>query len=150
MLVELEMFEQTCALIKPDLTAKKLVGKVISMIEQSDFEIVQMKKMTMTKKLAEKFYAVHAQKPFFNDVVAFMTSGPIIAMVLKKQDAVNAWRDLMGATNPEKAATGTIRSLFGTSVMENGTHGSDSRENAEKEIELLFQPQKESSAGGWL
>lgn len=142
------MFEKTCALIKPDLTAKKLVGKIISMIEQSNFEIEKMKKITMTKSMAEAFYAVHSEKPFFREVVDFMTSGPIIAMVLEKENAVNAWRDLMGATNPEKAAAGTIRALFGTSVMENGTHGSDSRENAGKEIALLFS--EESKSENWL
>lgn len=108
------------------------------MIEESGFNIAEMKKLTMSKELAESFYAVHADKPFFNDVVQFMTSGPIIAMVLEKDGAVAAWRDLMGATNPEQAQAGTIRALYGSNIQENGTHGSDSAENAGKEISLMF------------
>ena len=108
------------------------------MIEEAGFNIAQLKKLTMTKELAESFYAVHADKPFFNDVVQFMTSGPIIAMVLEKESSIAAWRDLMGATNPEQAESGTIRALFGSNIQENGTHGSDSAENAEKEISLVF------------
>lgn len=131
--------QRTCALIKPDLVAKKLTGKVISMIEENGFEIVGMQKFVMSRELAEEFYEIHEDKPFYNDIVEFMSSGPIIAMVLEKEDAVNAWRNLMGATNPSNAAAGTVRALYGKSIQENGTHGSDSQENAENEIYLIFE-----------
>lgn len=132
------MSEKTCALIKPDVTGKNVTGKVISMIEEAGFNIVQMKKMTMSQELAEQFYAVHAERPFFNDLVTFMTSGPIIAMCLEKDGAIGAWRDLMGETNPENAAQGTIRALYGSNIQENGTHGSDSAENAQTELGIIF------------
>lgn len=132
------MSDKTCALIKPDLVGKNCIGKVIAIIEENGFNIVKMQKLTMDQALAEDFYAVHADKPFFPEVVKFMTSGPIIAMELRKENAIKAWRDLMGATDPQKAAPGTIRALFGESIERNGTHGSDSSENAEREIDLIF------------
>ncbi len=130
--------ERTCALIKPDILSRKLVGKVISMIEENGFEIVEMKKLVFTRELVEKFYAVHADKPFFKGMVDAMSDKPIVALVLEKEDAIKAWRDLMGATNPANAKPGTIRATFGIDIEKNSTHGSDSVENARKEISLMF------------
>jgi len=101
----------------------------------------------MNQSLAEDFYAIHADKPFFPSVVNFMTSGPIIAMMLEKEGAIKAWRDLMGVTDPSKAAAGTIRALFGESIERNGTHGSDSAQSAEREINLLFN---DETSGFWV
>lgn len=130
--------EKTFAIIKPDAVKAKNSGKIIDLIEQNGFNIVELKKITLTQEQAKTFYAVHKEKPFFQEVVDFMCSGPVIVMALEKQDAVNSWRTLMGATNPEKADEGTIRKLFGTGIMTNATHGSDSAENAKIELEFFF------------
>ncbi len=131
--------EMTFAMIKPDATQKGFSGKIIDLIEHAGFEIVKMEKMCLPKGLVEAFYAVHKERSFFPEVVQFMTSGAVIALVLKKNNAVAEWRNLMGATNPSAAEEGTIRKLFGADVMRNATHGSDSAENAKIEIELIFQ-----------
>lgn len=130
--------ERTFAIIKPDAVAARSTGKIIDRIEQEGFLIKAMKKIDLQKDQAEKFYGVHKDKDFFNDLVSFMTSGPVVVMVLEKVNAVKAWRDLMGSTDPHKAAEWTLRQLFGTSISQNAVHGSDSLQNAEKEIAFFF------------
>ena len=132
------MVERTFAIIKPDAVAAKNAGKIIDMIEHNGFTIIRMEKRTFSKQDAEQFYAIHKERPFFGELVSFMTSGPVVIMVLEKENAVKAWRDLMGDTNPAKAAEGTIRKKFGTNIGENATHGSDSAENAKIEIKQFY------------
>jgi nucleoside-diphosphate kinase len=123
--------QKTFAIIKPDAVA---AGK----IEQSGFKIIAMKKLELTKEKAEEFYAAHKEKPFFNDLVSFITSGPIVVLVLEKNNGIQEWRNLMGSTEPEKANDGTLRKLFGTNVDKNAVHGSDSPEAAKNEIKMFF------------
>lgn len=130
--------EKTFAIIKPDACERKLVGKIISRIEEANFEIVAMKKMWLTKKEAEGFYAVHRGKPFFESLTNYMSSGPCIALVLKKENAIADWRKLMGATNPANAEEGTIRKEFAVDLEKNSVHGSDAKETAEYEIKYFF------------
>ena len=130
--------EQTLALIKPDAVAAGNSGKIIDLIEKNGFSIDRMEKGLLKKEHAENFYAVHKDKPFFGELTTFITSGPIIVMALRKDNAVNDWRTLMGATDPQKAADGTIRKLYGTSIGSNAVHGSDSAENAALELGLFF------------
>lgn len=130
--------ERTFAMIKPDAVANKHIGEIITAIEQASFNIVAMKKMQFSTALAEKFYAVHTGKPFFNDLVSYIASGPVIALILEKSDAIKAWRDLMGATDPLKASPGTIRKRFGKHIGANATHGSDAPETAATECKLIF------------
>jgi nucleoside-diphosphate kinase len=132
------MSEKTFAIIKPDAVAAKNSGKIIDRIEQEGFNIVAMKKLQLTTQQAEKFYEVHKARPFFAELVNFMTSGPVVVMVLEKTNAVQAWRDLMGSTDPKESAPKCIRRLFGTDKGKNATHGSDSIENAKIEIKLFF------------
>jgi nucleoside-diphosphate kinase len=132
------MIEKTFALIKPDAVAAKHVGEIIAMIEKAGFSIVRLEQRKITEDLAKKFYLIHAEKPFFGELVNFITSGPVIAMVLEKDNAVAGWRKLMGATDPQKAETGTVRKHFGSSIGENATHGSDAAETARQEIVLFF------------
>ena len=130
--------QRTFAIIKPDAVAAGNSGKIIDKIEQSEFKIIAMKKIQMTKEKAEEFYAVHKGKPFFAELVTFMTSGPVVVMVLEKENAIQAWRDLMGSTNPETATEGTLRKPFGTNIGQNAVHGSDAPETAKNEIKLFF------------
>src|SRR3990167_9188236 len=130
--------ERTFAIIKPDAVAAKNSGKIIDLIEANGFNVVKMQKANWSKADAEQFYAVHNERPFFGELVEFMTSGPVVMMVLEKNNAVSAWRDLMGATNPAQAADGTIRKLFGCSIGNNATHGSDAAETANLEIGQFF------------
>lgn len=130
--------EFTYAMIKPDAVGKNLTGKIIDVIENNGFEIVSLKKLHMGKADAEEFYAVHKERPFFGECVDFISSGPVVAMVLSKENAVLAWRDLMGATNPADAAEGTIRAMFGESIGNNATHGSDAVLTARQEIAQIF------------
>jgi nucleoside-diphosphate kinase len=130
--------EKTYAMIKPGALKAGHDKAIIDRIKQEGFSIVAMKKLQMTKDLAEQFYAVHKEKPFFSELVDSIISGPVIAMVLEKEDAITAWRDLMGVTDPAKAADGTIRKLYGVSIGENATHGSDAPETAATEISLIF------------
>lgn len=132
------MAQTTFAIIKPDAVKAKFAGKIIDRIEQEGFEIVGMKKMLISRELAEQFYAVHKERPFFGELVSFMTSGPVIVMALRKDNAILAWRELMGATDPLKANPGTLRRMFGANVGENATHGSDAPETAAQEIALFF------------
>lgn len=132
------MSERTFAMIKPDAVAAKNSGKIVDLIEQNGFTILGLRKMNIDKKKAEEFYAVHKERPFFGELVSFVTSGPVIVMALEKDNAVKAWRDLMGATDSRKADKGTIRNLFGTDIGKNAAHGSDSVENAKIELNLFF------------
>lgn len=132
------MVEKTLAIIKPHAVAGKNSGVVIDLIEKAGFDILRMQKIQLTKTQAEKFYAVHKEKPFFGGLVTNVTSGPAILMVLQKDNAIKAWRDFMGATDPLKAEPGTIRKLYGESIDFNVTHGSDSPENAVLEIRQFF------------
>jgi len=132
----------TLGIIKPDGVRRKLVGKIISRIEGSGLVIRGLKVLKLSKTDAQKFYAVHEGKPFFNSLVEFMTSGPIVVMVIGGHGAIERWRDLMGATDPAKAKYNTIRREFGTSVEKNVTHGSDAADTAKNEILFFFKEQE--------
>lgn len=132
------MMEKTLAIIKPDGVRSHVTGKIIDLIEQNGFSIVGMKKTQLSKQDAQAFYAVHKDRPFYNELVSFMTSGPVVVMALEKENAIAAWRTLMGATNPENAAPGTIRKLFGKSTGENVAHGSDAPQTALEEVAFFF------------
>jgi len=129
---------RTFTMIKPDAVKKGYIGPILNKINVAGFKIVSMKMTQLSKKDAELFYSIHKDRPFFNDLVAFMTSGPIVAAVLEKDNAVNDFRTLLGSTSPEEAAEGTIRKLFATSVGENAVHGSDSDENSVIETRFHF------------
>jgi len=130
--------EQTLSIIKPDAVAKNVVGKILSRFEDAGLRIAVTKKMQLSKADAEAFYAVHAERPFFGDLVEFMISGPVVVTVLEGDNAMTINRDLMGATNPKEAAAGTIRADFAESIDANAVHGSDSVENANIEINFFF------------
>lgn len=130
--------EQTFAIIKPDAVAAKNAGKIITMIEDNGFDIVALKKVHLTRDQAAGFYHVHSERPFFNDLLAFMTSGPAVIMILKKEGAIKAWRDLMGPTNSNEAPAGTVRGEFGTNIEKNASHGSDAPETAAFETAYFF------------
>ena len=129
---------RTFAIIKPDAVGGRKTGAIIQRMLDGGFQIRALKMLHMTLKEAEGFYAVHRDRPFFPGLTEFMSSGPCVVLVLEKDSAVKAWRDLMGATDPAKADEGTIRKVFGSSVGENATHGSDSDENAAIEIAYFF------------
>ena len=130
--------EHTLCIIKPDAVEKHKIGAILQRIEAAGFRVVALRMMQLTRDQAEGFYEVHRSRPFFAELVRFMTRSPIVAAVLEEQDAVASWRELMGATDPAKAAPDTIRKLFGSNVGENATHGSDSVENARREIAYMF------------
>ena len=130
--------ERTFSIIKPDATKRNLTGAVNAVIEKAGLRIVAQKRLRMTRAEAETFYAVHKQRPFFGELVEFMTSGPVVVQVLEGDNAVAKYREVMGATNPAQAAEGTIRKQFAQSIGENSVHGSDSPENAAIEIRQFF------------
>ena len=130
--------EQTFAIIKPDAVAAGHTGQIIGMIEKAGFRIRGIKMLRISKQQAEGFYEVHREKPFFAGLVTFMTEGPVIVMVLERESAIKHWRELMGATNPEKAAEGTIRKKFAKNIERNAVHGSDATETAAVEIPFFF------------
>jgi nucleoside-diphosphate kinase len=130
--------ERTFAIIKPDAVAKGYTGQILAMIEKAGFRIAGMKKTRLSQGQAEGFYAVHKERPFFGGLVQFMTEGPVVVMVLEKENAIADWRTLMGATNPDKAADGTIRKLFAENIERNCVHGSDAPETAAQEIPFFF------------
>ena len=130
--------QQTLILVKPDGVKRRLVGEVISRIEAKGFEIRELRMATIEESLAQKHYAEHVDKPFFGELVSFITSGPLVAMVVEGVDAIAGMRQLMGATNPIEAAPGSIRGDFATIIGENIVHGSDSPESAEREVNLFF------------
>ncbi|MEZ5361109.1 MAG: nucleoside-diphosphate kinase [Bryobacterales bacterium] len=130
--------ERTLTMIKPDATAAGNTGNILALLEKAGFKIIGLKKVKLTKELAEAFYAVHKERPFFGDLVKFMTEGPISAACLEREDAVTKLREVMGATDSKKAAEGTVRALYGTDIERNAIHGSDSPENAAIEIAFHF------------
>lgn len=132
------MVERTLAMIKPDAVSRRLAGQIIVRLEQSDFQIRAMRWMHLSKRQAEGFYAVHRARPFFGSLTDFMSSGPIVVMVLEAPEAILKWRTLMGATDPAKADAGTLRRQFGQSIERNATHGSDAPDTATYEIGYFF------------
>ncbi|MCC7275001.1 MAG: nucleoside-diphosphate kinase [Alphaproteobacteria bacterium] len=130
--------ERTLSIIKPDATRRNLTGKINARFEEKGLRIVGQKRMRLTREIAEKFYAVHAERSFFDDLCSFMISGPVVVQVLEGENAVAANREIMGATNPANAAAGTIRKDFAESIEANSVHGSDSAENAAREIAFFF------------
>ena len=132
------MTERTVSIIKPDATRRNLSGKVNAVIEDAGLRIVAQRRIQMTEDQAKKFYEVHAERPFYGELVDFMTSAPVVVQVLEGENAVARYREVMGATNPENADEGTIRKLYAVSVGENSVHGSDSAENAAIEIAQFF------------
>lgn len=132
------MSYKTLAIIKPDAVEKGYSGEIIAMIIEAGFKIKAMKMVHLTKSSAEGFYAVHKERPFFNDLVSYMTSGPCIPIALEKENAVDDYRKLIGATDPAKAEEGTVRKLYAVDIQNNAVHGSDSNENAVKEIAHFF------------
>ena len=130
--------ERTFAIIKPDAVGRGLAGAIIDRIEKAGFLVRAMQKRSLTRAEAEGFYGVHRGKPFFTSLTEFMSSGPVVVLVLEAEGAIKMWRDLMGATDPAKAAPGTLRAEFGTSIGENATHGSDAPETAAYEIGYFF------------
>ena len=131
--------EETLSIIKPDAVERKLEDKIKNIFIKNNFEIVKEKKVKLEKKDAEQFYKVHETKPFYNDLCDYLSSGPVLVMILKKNNAILENRKIMGATNPKDAELGTIRKEFGISIDKNSVHGSDSKENAEKEINFFFK-----------
>ena len=130
--------ERTFSIIKPDATRRNITGQVAARLEEGGLRIVAQKRINMSREQAEGFYAVHSERPFFNDLVAFMTSGPVVVQVLEGENAVARNREIMGATNPADADAGTIRKDFAESIEANSVHGSDSLENAKIEIDFFF------------
>lgn len=130
--------QRTFSIIKPDATERNLTGAINAVIEKAGLRIIGQRRIQMTRAQAERFYGVHRERPFFGELVDFMTSGPVVVQVLEGEDAVTKYRDVMGATNPAQAADGTIRKLFAKSIGENSVHGSDSAENAAIEIAQFF------------
>ena len=134
--------ERTLSIIKPDATRRNLTGAVTKMLEDAGLRVVASRRIQMTKDQAEGFYAVHKERPFFNDLVAFMISGPVVVQVLEGENAVAKNREVMGATNPAQADEGTIRKVHAESIEANSVHGSDSAENAAIEIDYFFKPEE--------
>ena len=130
--------ERTFSIIKPDATRRNLTGQINARLEAAGLRIVAQKRKQLTQGEAKAFYAVHAERPFYNDLVAFMTSGPVVVQVLEGEEAISKYREVMGATNPAEAADGTIRKLYAKSVGENSVHGSDGVETAAEEIPQFF------------
>ena len=130
--------QRTFGIIKPDAVAKGHTGNILAAIEKNGFKIVGLRRTQLSQAQAEAFYAVHKERPFYHGLVKFMTEGPVVVMVLEKENAVPAWRELMGATNPEKAAEGTIRKLYAENIERNASHGSDAPETAAQEIPFFF------------
>ena len=130
--------ERTLSIIKPDATKRNLTGLINAKLENAGLKIIAQKRLQLTRSMAEKFYEIHKDRPFFNDLVDFMISGPVVVQVLEGDNAVKLNRDVMGATNPDDAEEGTIRKEFAESIEANSVHGSDSLENAQKEISFFF------------
>tara|TARA_Y100001970_G_C13953922_1_gene709661 strand:+ start:416 stop:832 length:417 start_codon:yes stop_codon:yes gene_type:complete len=131
--------DRTFSIIKPDATKRNITGSINKIIEDNGLNIIAQKRIKLTKDKAEGFYSIHKDKPFFNDLIDFMTSGPIIIQVLQGENAVEQYRKIMGATNPENAENGTIRKEYALNIQENSVHGSDSKENAKIEIDYFFE-----------
>jgi nucleoside-diphosphate kinase len=131
--------EKTLSIIKPDAVERNLIGQIVSIFEKNSLIIHSIKKIILSKKMAEDFYFIHKERPFFNDLCTYMSSGPVVVMVLEGKNSVVKNREIMGATNPKYAAKGTIRNLYGISLDKNSVHGSDSKENAKIEIDFFFK-----------
>jgi nucleoside-diphosphate kinase len=131
--------ERTLSIIKPDATRRNITGKIITCLEEAGLRIIAQKRMHLTSEQAGDFYAVHKERPFYGDLVSFMSSGPVVVQVLEGDNAVQKYRDVMGATNPANALPGTIRAQFAESIDANSVHGSDSLENAHQEIRFFFK-----------
>ena len=134
--------ERTLSIVKPDAVAKNVIGEIYTSFEKQGLKIVAARMMHLSKEQAEKFYEVHKERPFYGELVEFMTSGPVMVQVLEGENAVAKNRDIMGATNPAEAAEGTIRKRFADSIGENAVHGSDSLENANIEVSFFFTPEE--------
>ncbi len=132
------MQQATLAIIKPDATRKNIIGQIVQRAEDRDLSVVAMKMIQMTKSVAEGFYYVHRERPFFDSLTSFMSEGRVVVMVLRGENAIALWREIMGATNPEEADPKTVRKLFGESIERNAVHGSDSPESARFEIGYFF------------
>ena len=131
--------ERTLAIIKPDATKKRIIGKIIARIEEEGFTIVRMKLVHLSKDEAKGFYIVHKDKPFYDSLCEFMSSGPVVLMALEAENAIRLWRDVMGATDPAVAKPGTLRHAYGFSIERNAVHGSDARDTAEWELNYFFK-----------
>ena len=134
--------ERTISIIKPDAVAKNVIGEIYTQFEQAGLCIVAAKMLHLSRQQAEGFYAVHKERPFFGELVDFMTSGPVMVQVLEGEDAINRNREVMGATNPKEAAPGTIRARFAETIDENAVHGSDGPDTAKAEIDFFFKPEE--------
>jgi len=132
------MMDRTFAIIKPDAVKNGHTGYIYDRIQKFNFKVIGAKLLRMSQEQAEGFYGIHKERPFFNDLIQFMTSGPCMVLALEKENAVESWREAIGSTNPQEAEEGTIRKDFATNVQENAVHGSDSNENAQKEIAFFF------------
>ena len=130
--------ERTFSIIKPDATKRNISGRINQIIEENGLRIIAQKRIKLSSDQAIKFYSIHNKKPFFNDLINYMTSGPVVVQVLEANNAVDKYREIMGATNPEKAKNGTIRKILALNVQENSVHGSDSIKNAKNEINFFF------------
>ena len=142
MLPSVMAIERTYAMVKPDGVKRGLTGEVVRRLEKKGFRIVGMKLMQIPRETAERHYGEHQGKPFFGGLVSFITSGPVVAMVVEGENAILEWRKMMGATNPKDAAPGTIRGDFAATIDENVAHGSDAPETAEREIQIFFKPEE--------
>jgi nucleoside-diphosphate kinase len=136
--ISMAQSQRTFAIIKPDAVANKTAGQIIARVEESGLDIIALKRLRLDDDMAKGFYAVHKERPFFGDLVKFMTSGPVVAMVLEGDNAIARWRDLMGPTNSTEAPAGTLRGDFGTDIERNAVHGSDAPETAKLEISYWF------------
>lgn len=143
------MTNRSLAILKPDCVRKQLIGNVISHIQKAGFRVLGLKMVRLTEDSAKGFYEVHKERPFFNDLIKYMTSGPCVPIVLEKENAVEEFRKLIGATDPAKAEEGTIRKLYADNIQENIVHGSDSNENALKEISHFFSRKELLEINGW-
>ena len=130
--------ERTLSIIKPDATKRNISGRINQIIEENGLRIIAQKRIKLSHEQAMKFYSIHNKKPFFNDLINYMTSGPVVVQVLESNNAVDKYREIMGSTNPEKAKNGTIRKILALNVQENSVHGSDSIKNAKNEINFFF------------
>ena len=130
--------KKTFSIIKPDATKRNITGSINKIIEENNLEIIAQRRIKLSKHQAEGFYSIHKDKPFFNDLIEYMTSGPVVIQVLYGENSVEKYRKIMGATNPENAEIGTIRKEYALNIQENSVHGSDSEENAEREINYFF------------
>ena len=132
--------QRTLSIIKPDAVKRNITGKIIQKFEDGGLSIIAQKRMLLTREQAEAFYSVHKERPFYNDLVSFMTSGPVVVQILEGDNAIQRNRDIMGATNPEEADSGTIRAEYALNIEANSVHGSDSEDNAVIEISFFFDP----------